>query len=275
MGRVEGKVALITGAARGMGRSQAQRLAAEGADIIAVDVCEQVSPMYKGATEEDLAETVKLVEDLGRRIVAAKVDVRDFAALKGAVDTGVSELGRLDIVVANAGVLTMGCAWELSEEEWDQVIDVNLKGAWQTLKAATPQMIAGADGGSMILITSEAGMKGRANMAHYSSSKFGVEGLAQVFAKELAPYSIRVNTVCPSAVATEMTQNEGLFKLFRPDLENPTAEDCEGPLRDLNLLPNTWTDPAEIANAVLFLASDEATYVTGLSLRVDSGSVVK
>lgn len=274
MGRVEGKVALVTGAARGQGRSHAVKLASEGAHIIAVDVCDQVSPMYAGATEDDLAQTVKLVEEQHQRILATKADVRDYRQLKAAVDAGVAEFGKLDVVVANAGILHLARAWEITEDEWDQIIDVNLKGVWLTLKAATPHLIA-AGGGSMVLTSSDNGHKSKGNMAHYSASKHGVEGLMKAFAIELAPFHVRVNTVCPSAVNTDMIQNKGLYRAFRPDLEDPTVEDCEQPFRDLNLQPSVWQEPVDVSNAVLFLASDESRTVTGHSLKVDSGSTIK
>jgi (+)-trans-carveol dehydrogenase len=275
MGRVEGKVALVTGAASGQGRSHALRLAEEGADIIAVDVCERVSPMYEGATEEDLAQTVKLVEEFDRRIIAAKADVRDYSALKAAVDAGVAEFGKLDVVVANAGILTFANGWELTEEAWDQVIDINLKGTWQTLKAATPHLIAGGRGGSIVLTSSNAGIKGLYNMAHYSASKHGVEGLMKVFAVELAEHFIRVNTICPTAVDTHMIQNKGMYQAFRPELDDPDVEDCKQGLIDINLLPIPWIEPVDVSNAVLYLASDESRYVTGLSMAVDAGSLIR
>jgi (+)-trans-carveol dehydrogenase len=275
MARVMGKVALVTGAARGQGRSHAVRLAEEGADIIAVDICATTTPMFDGATDEDLAETVRWVEKLGRRIVSSRVDVRDFEALKSAVDSGVAELGRLDIIVANAGTISYSNALTLPEEEWDAVVDINLKGVWHTLKAAVPHIIDGGAGGSVILTSSNAGHKGLLNMAHYAASKHGVEGLMKVFALELATHSIRVNTVCPTAVNTDMVRNQRMYDVFRPDLTEPTVEDCKQALRDLNLLPTPWIEPIDVSNAVLYLASDEARFVTGSSMLVDAGSLAK
>jgi SDR family mycofactocin-dependent oxidoreductase len=196
-GRVEGKVAFITGAARGQGRSHAVRLAQEGADIIAVDVCEDMPGMpYAGATQEDLAETVKEVEALDRRIVAEKADVRDYGALKAALDDGIAQLGRLDIVSANAGIgSSPHAAQDLAEQTWQDMLDINLTGVWHTAKAATPHLIEGGHGGSIVLTSSAAGLQAYANIAHYVSAKHGVVGLMRTLALELAPHSIRVNSI--------------------------------------------------------------------------------
>jgi SDR family mycofactocin-dependent oxidoreductase len=276
-GRVQGKVAFITGAARGQGRSHAVRLAQEGADIIAVDLLEDVPGIpYAGATEEDLAETVKQVEALDRRIVASKADVRDFAALKQAVDDGVAQLGRLDIVSANAGIGTSPHrSWELDDDTWQTMIDINLTGVWRTAKAAIPQLIEGGNGGSIILTSSAAGLQAYENIAHYVSAKHGVVGLMRTLALELAPYSIRVNSIHPTQVDTPMIQNEATYKLFRPDLEHPTRDDFAPASQTVNALPIPWVEPVDISNAVLFLASDEARYVTGVTFPVDAGTVIK
>lgn len=275
-GRVAGKVAFITGAARGQGRSHAIRLAQEGADIIAVDICEDVPGIpYKGATGEDLADTVKQVEALDRRIVAAKADVRDYAGLKKALDDGVAQLGRLDIVSANAGIGTSPhAAWELDEPTWQTMIDINLTGVWHTAKAAVPHLIAG-NGGSIILTSSAAGLMGYGNIAHYVSAKHGVVGLMRTLALELAPHHIRVNSVHPTQVDTPMIQNEPTWQLFRPDLEHPTKDDFAPASQAVNALPIPWVDPVDISNAVLFLASDEARYVTGVTFPIDAGCLVK
>jgi (+)-trans-carveol dehydrogenase len=277
MGRVEGKVAFITGAARGQGRSHAIRLAQEGADIIAIDVLEEIpGAPYGPATQEDLDETVRSVEALDRRIIASKADVRDFEALKAAVDAGVAELGRLDIVCANAGISTaMATADQLSEEIWTDMIDVNLSGVWRTCKAAIPHLKAGGRGGSMILTSSDAGLFAFPNIAHYVSAKHGVVGLMRTLALELAPDMIRVNSVHPTVVDTPMVNNEATYRLFRPDLDNPTAEDFKVAAQGINALPIPWVEAVDISNAVLFLASDEARYVTGVALPVDAGAIVK
>jgi SDR family mycofactocin-dependent oxidoreductase len=276
-GRVEGKVAFITGAARGQGRSHAIRLAEEGADIIAVDICEDVDGIpYGGATEEDLALTVKEVEALDRRIVATKADVRDYGALKQALDDGVAELGRLDIVSANAGVgLAPAQAQDLTEVTWQTMIDINLTGVWHTTKAATPHLIEGGRGGSMILTSSSQGLRSSQNIAHYASAKHGVVGLMRTLALELAPHSIRVNSLHPTNVDTPMIMNQATFALFRPDLEHPDRDDMAEAALTSNALPVAWVDSVDISNALLFLASDEARYVTGVTLSVDAGSALK
>ncbi|GAA4554487.1 mycofactocin-coupled SDR family oxidoreductase [Pseudonocardia xishanensis] len=275
-GRVEGKVALITGAARGQGRSHALRLAEEGADIIAVDVCAPIETVnYDPATPADLEETVRLVEKLDRRIVATQADVRDFDALQAAVDRGVSELGRLDIVLANAGIATYGPAAEQSEQQWETMIGINLTGVWHTAKAAIPTMTAQGSGGSIVITSSLAGIKGFPNSVSYSAAKFGVVGIARTLAHELAPHAIRVNTVHPTNVHTTMLDNPGIYKLFRPDLDNPTFEDAKDVYSVMNLMPLPWVETIDISNAILWLASDEARYVTGISLPVDLGASAK
>jgi (+)-trans-carveol dehydrogenase len=275
-GRVAGKVAFITGAARGQGRSHAIRLAQEGADIIAVDLCEQVASVpYAMATPEDLAETVKQVEALDRRIVATRADVRDYGALKAALDDGVAQLGRLDIVSANAGISSVGRADELSEATWQDMIDTNLTGVWHAAKAAIPHLIEGGRGGAIILTSSAAGLMAMENIAHYVSAKHGVVGLMKTLALELAPHMIRVNSLHPTTVNTPMIQNDPTYRLFRPDLENPTVADAAESFLTLNALPIKWVEPVDISNALLFLASDEARYITGVPLPIDAGCLVK
>ena len=275
-GKLENKVAFITGAARGQGRSHAITLAREGADIIAVDLAAQIDSVpYPMATPEDLADTVKEVEALGRRIVAAQADVRDYDALKAAVDDGVAQLGRLDIVSANAGICSYGRAEELDEQTWRDMIDVNLTGEWHAAKAAIPHLRAGGRGGSMILTSSDAGLKASQNLAHYVSAKHGLIGLMRTLALELAPDFIRVNALAPTTVDTPMVMNSATYRLFRPDLENPVADDMAEASRAVNALPIAWVEPADISNAVLWLASDEARYVTGITLPVDAGWFVK
>jgi SDR family mycofactocin-dependent oxidoreductase len=277
MGKLEGKVAFITGAARGQGRSHAIRLAQEGADIIAVDICEDMPGMpYPGATEADLDETVKAVEALDRRIVARKADVRDYAGLKAALDEGVAQLGRLDIVSANAGIgSSPHLTQDLEEATWQDMVGVNLTGVWHTAKASIPHLIAGGRGGALILTSSAAGLKAYPNIAHYVSAKHGVVGLMRTLALELAPHSIRVNSIHPTQVDTTMIQNEATWRLFRPDLEHPTAEDFAPASQAMNALPIPWVEPVDISNALLFLASEEARYITGVALPVDAGCVIK
>ncbi|WP_448811362.1 mycofactocin-coupled SDR family oxidoreductase [Agromyces bauzanensis] len=277
MGRLDGKVAFVTGAARGQGRSHALRMAQEGADIIAVDIAEQISTVpYAMATQADLDETVRQVEALDRRIVARKADVRDGEALRAAVDAGVAELGRLDVVAANAGIFSHATAEELTEEQWRDMLDVNLSGVWRTCKVAIPHLRA-AGGGSIIITSSTAGIQGFPNFAHYVSAKHGVVGLMRTLALELAPDMIRVNTVHPTSVNTDMIQNEDLYALFAPDLEpaERTRERLGERFQAMNALPIPWVEPVDISNAVLWLASDESRYVTGVTLPVDAGSTTK
>jgi SDR family mycofactocin-dependent oxidoreductase len=277
-GRVEGKVAFITGAARGQGRSHAVRLAEEGADIIAVDVCGPISAdsQIAPSNPDDLAQTADLVKGLNRRIVTAQVDVRDFDALQSAVDSGVEQLGRLDIIVANAGIGNGGQTLDkTSEADWDDMIGVNLSGVWKSVKAAVPHLISGGNGGSIVLTSSVGGLKAYPHTGHYIAAKHGVIGLMRTFAVELGQHSIRVNAVCPTNVNTPMFMNEGTMKLFRPDLENPGPDDLAVAAQFMHVLPVGWVEPVDISNAVLFLASDESRYVTGLPVTVDAGSMLK
>ncbi len=273
MGRVQDKVALITGAARGMGRSHAVRLAEEGADVIVLDIDEDIASVgYDLAKQSDLCETESIVESLGRRAVAQHADVRDLAALEAAVRAGIDRLGPIDIVVANAGIVSYGPAAEMSEKTWQDMIDVNLTGTWHTVRATLPHM---SDGGSIVLISSTAGLKGIAYTAHYTAAKHGVVGLMRALAHEVADRMIRVNTIHPTLVNTPMIHNRQTYKLFRPDLDEPTIDDFVGPAATLNLLPIPAVDPVDVSNAVLFLASDEARYITGVTLPVDAGAAAK
>jgi (+)-trans-carveol dehydrogenase len=276
-GRVEGKVAFITGAARGQGRAHAVRLAAEGADIIAVDICRQIDTVQIPlSTPEDLAETADLVKAHDRRIYTAEVDVRDFEALKAAVDAGVEQMGRLDIIVANAGIGNGGATLDkTSEPDWTDMIDVNLGGVWKTVKAGVPHILAGGRGGSIILTSSVGGLKAYPHTGHYVAAKHGVVGLMRTFAVELGAQNIRVNSVHPTNVNTPLFMNEGTMKLFRPDLENPGPDDMKVVGQMMHTLPIGWVEPEDIANAVLFLASDEARYITGVTLPIDGGSCLK
>jgi SDR family mycofactocin-dependent oxidoreductase len=267
-GRVAGKVAFITGAGRGQGRSHAIRLAEEGADIIAVDICRDYDTVgYGMATAEDLAETVKAVEALDRRIIATQADVRDAGALKAAVDDGVAQLGHLDIVSANAGICTVQPWEQVTPAVWQDTLDTNLTGVWNTMVVSAPHLIA-AGGGSIICTSSTAGIKGLPYLAPYVAAKHGVVGIAKTMANELARHHIRVNTVHPTGVDTPMgTGLGGLEPLLTGD---PTL----GPIF-MNTLPVEIVDPRDISNAVLFLASDEARYVTGLEFTVDAGNTIR
>jgi SDR family mycofactocin-dependent oxidoreductase len=275
-GRVEGKVAFITGAARSQGRSHALRLAQEGADIIAVDIAGPVPSieMYPPATEEELAETVRQVEALDRRIVATRADVRDTAALEAAVDEGVAELGRLDIVLANAGVFEIQPSLELTDDAWQEMIDINLTGVWNTCRVALPHLIEGG-GGSIVLTSSTAGLKGTPNTIHYTAAKHGVVGIMRTLANEFGKRSIRVNTVHPTGVDTVMIQNPKTWGLFTPDDPEPSREKFAELFETLHPLPVPYVDPVDISNAILFLVSDEARYITGVTLPVDAGYTVR
>lgn len=277
MGRLEGKVAFVTGAARGQGRSHAVRMAQEGADIVAIDLVSQIDTVpYAMASPDDLAETVRQVEALDRRIVAREADVRDFGAVRSAVDAGIAELGRLDIVSANAGIFSHAPAEELTDTAWDDMIDVNLKGVWHTAKAAIPHLRA-AGGGAIVITSSTAGLKGFPNFVHYVASKHGVVGIMRTLALELAPDSIRVNTVHPTSVDTDMIQNQAMYDLFAPDYAPGTAgrDVFRERMSGMNALPVPWIEAVDISNAVVWLASDEARYVTGIQLPVDAGSTQK
>ena len=277
-GRVAGKVAFVTGAARGQGRSHAVRLAEEGADIIAVDICGPITPdaQIAPSTPDDLSQTADLVKGLNRRIVTAEVDVRDFDALKAAVDSGVEQLGRLDIIVANAGIGNGGETLDkTAQHDWDDMIGINLSGVWKTVKAAVPHIITGGAGGSIVLTSSVGGLKAYPNTGHYIAAKHGVIGLMRTFAVELGQHFIRVNAVCPTNVNTPMFMNEGTMRLFRPDLENPGPDDMAVVAQMMHVLPIGWVEPVDISNAVMFLASDESRSVTGLPVTVDAGSMLK
>jgi SDR family mycofactocin-dependent oxidoreductase len=271
MGSLDGKVAFITGAARGQGRSHAVHLAREGAGIIAVDICADIaSNGYPMASRDELAETAELVETVGGKVVAAVADVRDFAGLKSALDAGVEQFGRLDIVCANAGIATMAFRELTIKEElemWTDVVDVNLTGALHTAKAAIPHIVAGGRGGSIVFTSSTAGLKGfggaQAGGLGYAASKHGIVGLMRTLANALAPQSIRVNTVHPTAVNTMMAVNPAMTAFLEnypgggPHLQNP--------------MPVGLLEPEDISHAVAFLVSDAAKYITGVTLPVDAG----
>lgn len=277
-GRMEGKVVLVTGAARGQGRAHAVRLAQEGADVIAVDSCAGIDTVvgkYPPATREDLDQTVVEVEKAGGRIVARVADVRDQAGLDAAVAEGVAELGGLDGVVANAGIASYGRAWELDEATWQDMIDVNLTGVWHTAKAAIPRLIDAGRGGAMVFTSSIGGFKGIQQVGHYVSAKHGLVGLMRNLANELAPYRVRVNTVHPTNVDTHMIQNPGTWGMFAPGDPEPTQEKAIAGFTSLNALEIPWIESVDVANAVLFLLSDEARYITGATLPVDAGASIK
>jgi (+)-trans-carveol dehydrogenase len=278
VGRVQNKVALITGAARGQGRSHAVRLAEEGADIIAIDIAGQIDTVpYPMATPDDLAETAELVKKHGRRVLAVQADIREFDQLISAVEQGVDELGQLDIVCANAGIIhpDAGRTWEHSEQQWMDVVGVNLTGTWNTVRAVVPWMLQSGRPGSIILTSSVAGLKGVPHTAGYTASKHGVVGLMRTLALELAASNIRVNTVNPGNTMTPMVLNEPTYRLMRPDLPSPGREQAAAILQQLNPMPVPWVAPIDISNAVLWLASDESRYVTGTTVVVDAGQAAR
>jgi len=270
MGALAGRVAFITGAARGQGRAHAVKLSSEGADIIAVDVCRQIATVpYPMATPDDLAHTAKLVEDNGSRIVTRQADVRDRAALKSALAEGIAELGRLDIVIANAGIAPM-----VGEDAWQDVIDVNLTGVYHTVDVAMRPLIRQGDGGAVVLTSSVAGLVGIgapiAGSLGYTAAKHGIVGLMRAYANFLAPHNIRVNSVHPAGVETPMIDND----FTRSWLDGMSQQKQGGPDMS-NALPVTTLQPEDVADAVFWLVSDAARYVTGVALPVDAGFVNK
>jgi len=276
MGQLDGKVAFITGAGRGQGRSHAVRLAEAGADIVAIDLCADIPEVsYPLATAADLAETAALVEKEGRRVLTRQADVRDFHQLRAVADEAMNELGRIDVVVANAGIAGMVMDFEDQDwlgQVWDAVVGVNLTGVWNTVRATAPAMIEAGRGGSIVLISSTAGLKGlgaRGQIGNegYSASKHGVVGLMRTFANSLAEHSIRVNTIHPTGVRTAMIENEAMeqFLAAFPDAVSTLT----------NLLPVEVLDANDISDTVVFLASDAAKYITGVTLPVDAGFTAK
>jgi SDR family mycofactocin-dependent oxidoreductase len=279
-GRVAGKVALVTGAARGQGRSHALRLAEEGADIIAVDICEQIeSNPYPLSTEADLAETAQQVEKLDQRIVAVKADVRERSQLREAVSAGIAQLGHLDIVVANAGILPMAMG-DPDPMDFIDATDVDLIGVMNTVAAALPHL---PDGASIVITGSTAAMMpnttdnpmmGPGSAGYGWAKRILIEYTEQI-ALQLAPRFIRANAVHPTNCNTHLLHNDGLYAMFRPDLEHPTRADVEPAFTMFQAMPIPYVEPVDISNVVLFLASDESRYVTGQQIRVDAGSLLK
>lgn len=276
MAKLGGKVALITGAARGQGRSHAVRLAEDGADIIAVDIVAPIpTACYPPALPADLQLTAKLAEGEGARVLAVEADVRDQAALDDTVARALATFGRIDIVVANAGTFSHAPAWELSDGQWQDVMDVNLTGVWRTVKACVPSMIARGQGGAVVLTSSVTGLRGYASIAGYAAAKHGVIGLMRTLANELGPYGIRVNSVCPGLINTDMMMNDDVYALFRPDAANPALEDAREAFRAKQLLPMDWLEPRDVSNAIAFLVSGEARAITGAALPVDGGQLAR
>jgi (+)-trans-carveol dehydrogenase/(-)-trans-carveol dehydrogenase len=276
VGQLDGRVALITGGARGQGRSHALALAREGAEIVLCDVCAPLATApYPLATPAELDETTALVRGLGRRCIAERLDVRDGPGLRALAARAAGELGRLDILVANAGIESFGRAWELSDDQWDEMIGVCLTGAWQSCKAAIPHILAGGRGGAIVLISSMAGLKGLANNAHYCAAKHGLVGLMRSLAIELAPHRVRVNTINPSSVNTPIIRNQAMYTLFTGGRADAAEADALPAFEALNLLPVPWMEPEDISAALLWLVSDAARFVTGVALPVDAGALAK
>lgn len=277
-GPLEGRVAFITGAARGQGRAHAVRLAEDGADIIAIDICAPVSETitYPAPTPDDLAETVRAVEATGRKVLARQVDIRDLAALQQVVADGVEQFGRLDIVVANAGVLSWGRLWEMSEEQWNTVIDVNLNGTWKTIRAAVPAMIEAGNGGSIIIVSSSAGLKATPGNGHYSASKHGLTAMTNGLALEAGEYGIRVNSIHPYSIDTPMVEKEAMMEIFSkyptflhsfaPMPYKPVAHEGKAGL-------NEFMTPEEVADVVAWLAGDGSATISGSQIAVDRGTM--
>jgi SDR family mycofactocin-dependent oxidoreductase len=268
-GSLQGRVAFITGAARGQGRSHAVRLAREGADIIALDICgpASASVTYTPATREDLEETARLVENEGRKILRREVDVRDDAALRDLVADGIEQFGRLDVVVANAGVLSWGRIWELTDEQWDTVIGVNLTGTWRTLRATVPAMIEAGSGGSIVVVSSSAGIKATPGNGHYSASKHGLTALTNTLALELGEFGIRVNSIHPYSVDTPMIEPEAMMEIFA---KHPSFVHSFPPMP---VQPNGFMAADEVADVVAWLAGDGSGTLTGTQIPVDKGAL--
>lgn len=275
MGRLEGKVAMVTGAARGMGRSHALAFAREGANVVLCDIAQQMGTIeYALATSDDLAETVRLVEGIGRRAHAAIADVRSEVQLGEAVRGGIAAFGRIDVLVANAGIVGYAPAHTLTETEWDETVDIDLKGAWLSAKVVIPQMLERNEGGSIIFISSEAGLRGFPEAAHYCAAKHGLVGLMRAMALELAPHRIRCNTVHPGATATPQALNKMHFRRMT-GREDADLEDALPAFRAVPALPVDWVEPEDVSNACVWLSSDEARNVTGICLTVDAGQMLK
>ncbi|MDR0358868.1 MAG: mycofactocin-coupled SDR family oxidoreductase [bacterium] len=271
MGKLDGKVALITGGARGQGRSHAVTLAREGADIVVCDVARQVDTVpYPMGTSDQLQETVRMVEDLDRRCVAVQADVREAGQVQGVVDRTLAEFGQLDILLANAGIFSFGTVAEMTDQMWDDMLDTNLKGVFHALRAVLPHMIERGYG-RIVATSSMAGRGGFPNIGHYVAAKWGVIGLVKSVAMEVGRFGITVNAVCPTGVDTDMIRNEHAYRLFLPGVANPTDEQAAEAFAGLNVLPIPWVEPQDISNAILFLVSDDARYITGNAMPVAAG----
>ena len=275
MGKLDGKVALITGGARGQGRSHALTLAREGADIVICDIASQIETVpYHMATEDQLTETVRLVEDLDRRCVAVKADVRDPSQVQSVVDRAINEFGKIDILSANAGIFSFSTIAEMSDQMWHDMIDTNLTGVFNSMRAVVPHMVRQGYG-RIVATSSVAGRMGFANIAHYVSAKWGVIGLVKSLAQEVAANGITVNAICPTNVDTDMIQNEAFYSLFVPGVAHPTKEQAAQAATAMNAIPIPWVESQDISNALLFLVSDDARYITGEAIHVAAGATAR
>jgi len=275
MDRFDGRVALITGGARGQGRSHAVAFAERGADIVLCDRCAN-SPVvgYPLATEADLDETAELVRSTGRRCITATLDTADRSAMDALVTRAESELGRIDIAVANAGVSVAAPVQSLTQEQWSEAIGSNLTGVFNTVGAVAPGMIRRGYG-RIVTVSSMLGRAGNANMAAYAASKWGVIGLTKSAALDLAPHGITVNAVAPGNISTPMIHNDSLYRMMRPDLDNPGSDDVAPVFRSLHAQPVAWLDPAEITRVVLFLTAEGSEHISGIVLPVDAGNAAR
>jgi SDR family mycofactocin-dependent oxidoreductase len=276
MGQLDGQVAFITGLARGQGRSHALTFAREGADIIGLDLCGDIaSTSYPGATAEDLEETGRLIKETGRRAVLSQGDVRDYDQVQAAFDRGIEQLGRVDIVIPNAGICAGGKTWEITADAWRETIDVNLTGAWHAVKAAVPTLINQGTGGSVVFIGSTEALKGAENMSSYAASKHAITGLMTSLSRELGQYNIRVNSVNPTCVDTNMIQNPYVWGLFEPDNPNPTRDSVRDAFARTHILPVPWMEPADVSRAILYLVGESGRYITASTLTIDAGFIIK
>ena len=274
MGMLDGKVALITGGSRGQGRAHALTCAREGADVIIVDIADQMSTVpYQMARQDDLDETAKQVEALDRRILALKGDVRDQGQLDAAVAQGIAEFGKIDILIANAGIWTQAPFWELTDDQWDEMIGVNLTGVWKSAKAVAPHMIE-RQSGSIVITSSTNGLEAGQNYAHYVAAKHGVIGLMKNIALELAPYGIRCNSINPGAIRTPMTDHQGAWDMFAGHPGGTEADLIEGGYHFTALKGTSFMDPQVIADTALYLNSELAAKVTGVTIPVDAGHLI-
>ena len=275
MSTLEGRVAFVTGAGRGQGRSHAVTLAEAGADVVILDICKDIAAApYSLSTADDLAETAAQIEALGRRVLARQADVRVPGELDAVVAESNEKFGGIDIVCANAGIgVHFRKTWELTDQDWHDVLGTNVTGVFNTVRAVVPSMIERGRGGSIILTSSLAGLKGYSNIAAYVVAKHGVNGLMRTLANELGPHRIRVNTVCPGLINTAMMMNQPTYDVFRPELENPSQADATEVFRTMQVLPTDWLEPRDVSEVVRFLASDEARFVTGIAVPVDAGQI--